>query len=88
MQVAAPEERESLAPEQAKKRDELQLRTKELAGKRDDYISDHIEAEGGAEDSLDHKLFRILSRQAEAKGMTYEAPAIALPVSCAPVFPY
>lgn len=75
LQAVAPEERKSVVMKQANKRSELQQKIKELSGKRDGYIADKVEAEGGAEESLDHKLYRTFRRQAAAKGMVYEEAA-------------
>ncbi len=73
LQAAAPAERKSIVMKQAKKRSELQAQIKELADKRDAFITDKVEAEGGAEESLDNMLYRSVRAQAAAKGLTYEA---------------
>ena len=73
LQALAPEERKATVLKQAKKRSELQAQIKELAGKRDTFIADKVEADGGAEESLDNKLYRSVRAQAAAKGLTYEA---------------
>lgn len=72
LQAAAPEERKTIVASHAKKRSELHAQIKELAGKRDAFIADRVEADGGAEDSLDNKLYRSVRSQAAAKGLTYE----------------
>lgn len=76
LQMLAPEERKAEVMRQAEKRSELQERIKDLAGKRDAYITDKVEAEGGADDSLDHKLYETVRAQAAAKGMVYEAAPV------------
>ena len=45
---------------------------RELASARDDFIQKKLDEEGGAEDSLDQKLYETISRQAEAAGLAYE----------------
>jgi len=72
LQILAPEERKSVVMAQASRRHALQKKIKDLTGKRDDYIAHEIEAEGGAEESLDNKLYSTLRRQAAAKGMVLE----------------
>ena len=62
-----------MVKEKAAKRDELQAQIKDLAQKRDGYIAEQIEAEGGAEESLDHKLYRTVRKQAAGAGLSYEA---------------
>ncbi len=73
LQALAPEERKATVMKQAKKRSELQAQIKELADKRDTFIADKVEADGGAEESLDNKLYRSVRAQAAAKGLTYDA---------------
>jgi hypothetical protein len=73
LQAVAPQERKSVVLKQAEKRNELQEQIEVLAGKRDAYIADEVEAEGGAEDSLDHKIYSTVRRQAATMGLTYEA---------------
>ncbi len=73
LQAVAPEERESVVKKQAAKRSELTQLITELAGKRDAYIADKVEADGGAEGSLDNKLYETVRAQGAAKGMSYKA---------------
>ena len=73
LQALAPEDREEVVKEKAAKRSELESQIKDLAQKRDGYIADQIEAEGGAEESLDHKLYRTVRKQAAEVGLSYEA---------------
>ena len=75
LQALAPADREAVVKEQAAKRSELQAQIKDLAQKRDSYITDKVEAEGGAEESLDHKLYRTIRKQASGAGLSYEAEA-------------
>jgi len=73
LQAVAPQERKSVVLKAAENRSELQEKMEVLAGKRDAYLADQVEAEGGAEDSLDHKIYSTVRRQAAAMGLTYEA---------------
>ena len=73
LQALAPEDREAVVKEQAAKRTELEAQIKDLAQKRDGYIAKQIEAEGGAEESLDHKLYRTVRQQAAEVGLSYDA---------------
>ncbi|MCZ6774447.1 MAG: VWA domain-containing protein [Proteobacteria bacterium] len=75
LQALAPEERKSVVMEQAAMRSELEGQIKELAKKRDSFIAEKVEADGGAEDSLDHKIYRTVKRQAAAVGLSYEEAA-------------
>ena len=75
LQALAPADREAVVKERAAKRSELQAQIKDLAQKRDSYITDKVEAEGGAEESLDHKLYRTIRKQAAGAGLSYEAEA-------------
>ena len=75
LQALAPEERESVVMKQAAARGELEGQIKELAEKRGSYITEKIEADGGAKDSLDDKLYRTVKRQAASVGLSYEEAA-------------
>ena len=57
------------------RREALGRQIKELAQERDNYLRAQVEAEGGAKDSLDQKLFDAVREQAASKGMRYHAPA-------------
>ncbi|MGR9091549.1 MAG: hypothetical protein ACU85U_13310 [Gammaproteobacteria bacterium] len=45
----------------------------DLAEARDAFIDEKIEATGGAEASLDHKLYAIVKEQGAAVGLSYDA---------------
>ena len=72
MQAMAPEEQSMLIAETAKKRDNLQRQLKDLGAQRARYLDDKVKEAGGAEASLDHKIYDALREQAEKKGIKYE----------------
>ena len=69
----APAEAMSVIAEQAERRDALQQEIRELSESRNRYIKEKIDAEGGADDSLDEKIYRAVKDQAASVGITYEA---------------
>ena len=75
LQPMAPAEQQAAIAELAEKRSDLQARIQKLAGERKAYLDEKVDAEGGADDSLDRKLFDTVSRQAEAVGLTYAEDA-------------
>jgi Mg-chelatase subunit ChlD len=77
MQPLAPAEREALIAETAKHRDALQREIRDLARQRSQFISKKVEALGGTEDSLDHKIYSAVREHAGKTGLLYEAAAPA-----------
>ena len=77
MQAMAPAEVKAEIAKKAEQRQELQQKIDDLAEARSAYLRDKVEAEGGAEDSLDAKLYRSIKEQAAGSGMRYEAAAPA-----------
>lgn len=83
-QAALPEPLRALAPsEQAAKVEQLdsarramRQRMVELSKKRDAYLKDKVEKQGGARDSLDRGLFDAVRKQAGKAGLLYEADAL------------
>jgi len=73
LQAMAPAEQREAISEQAKRRDELQQEIKKLSASRSQFIKEKVEAEGGAEDSLDEKIYRAVKDQAAGVGLTYES---------------
>jgi hypothetical protein len=69
MQPLAPAEREALIAEMAKHRNPLQREIRDLARQRSRFISKKVEALGGTEDSLDHKIYSAVREQAGKKGL-------------------
>ena len=76
MQAMAPAEQRAFVKETADRRAELAGQIEQLARQRADYLKKKVEAAGGAEDSLDHKIYSAVREQAEGKGIVLEdAPA-------------
>ena len=73
LQAMAPEEQMEVITEQAKRRVQLQLEIRELSTSRSDFIKEKIAAEGGADDSLDEKIYRAVKDQAASVGLTYDS---------------
>ncbi len=73
MQAMAPAERQTVIKEKAEQRKALQAQIKSLAQKRSSYLKEKVEAEGGAKDSLDEKIYSAVREQALEKGLRYEA---------------
>lgn len=71
-----PAEQRETVERLAKERADVATRIRGLAEKRDAYIRDRIAEAGGAEDSLDQKIYSTVSRQAGAAGLEYgEGPS-------------
>ena len=68
----SPEEQHAHVAQLADERAELQGRMRELAESREDYIRQKVEEDGGAEDSLDQKLYEAIADQARIVGLDYE----------------
>ncbi len=73
MQAMAPAERKAVIVEKAQKRKALQAQIQAMAEKRSSYLKEKVEAEGGARDSLDEKIYSAVREQAASKGLSYEA---------------
>ena len=73
LQALAPAEQMEVITEQAKRRDQLNQEIKKLSESRSRYIKEKVEAEGGAEDSLDEKIYRAVKDQAASVGLTYDS---------------
>jgi hypothetical protein len=65
------EEQRAMIAQVAGERRELEQEVQELARKRDLYITEKVEADGGAKDSLDHQLYEAVSAQAAKAGLEY-----------------
>lgn len=68
-----PEAREKVLRSRASRRDELKREIDRLAAQRAAYLEDQVKARGGADDSLDVKLYGAVREQAAKKGILYEA---------------
>ena len=75
MQGMGPKEKQALVAKKSRDRVELQEQIKTLAAKRSDYLKQKVEETGGAEKSLDHKIYRAVREQAAVKGLRYEHDA-------------
>jgi Mg-chelatase subunit ChlD len=73
LQALAPAEQMEVIGEQAKRRDELQQEIRQLSASRSDFIKQKIKADGGAENSLDEKIYRAVKEQAASIGLTYDS---------------
>ena len=59
--------------EHAHRRDVLRQEIRKLSESRDRYIEEKVEAEGGADDSLDEKIYRAVKGQAASVGLSYDS---------------
>ena len=73
LQALAPEEQQVVIETEAKRRADLQKQIRALSELRKTYILERVIAEGGAEDSLDEKIYRAVKDQAADAGLSYEA---------------
>lgn len=73
LQSMAPSEQKEIIAEQAQRRKDLEQEIKKLSESRSRYINKRIEATGGADDSLDEKIYRTVKRQAASVGLTYDS---------------
>ena len=68
----APAEAMAVIKEQAQRRDQLKQEINKLSESRNRFIRQKVEAEGGADDSLDEKIYRAVKDQAASVGLTYD----------------
>ena len=73
LQAMAPAARQAVIVEKAEQRQALQAQIKAMAQKRSSYLKERVEAEGGAKDSLDEKIYSAVREQAASKGLRYES---------------
>ena len=71
MQPMEPAEREAHVTRLAEQRADIQQRISELADERSEYLAKKVEEAGGLDDSLDQKLYDVVSRQAAEAGLEY-----------------
>ena len=67
-----PARRIEVIREKAEQRREIQQEIEELSESRQLYILEQLEAEGGAGDSLDEKIYRAVKDQAAEVGLSYD----------------
>jgi len=73
MQALAPAEQMEVINEQARRRGQLKQEIDKLSASRSNFIKERLAAEGGAEDSLDEKIYRAVKDQAASIGLTYDS---------------
>lgn len=71
LQAMAPAEQEETVLRYAEERAELRRQIGELAKQREEYLGKKVAESGGAEDSLDHKIFEAVRDQAGDVGLVY-----------------
>jgi Mg-chelatase subunit ChlD len=72
LQALAPAEQMEIIQQNAERRDTIQREIEALADSRDQYIREQVEAEGGAGESLDDKIYRAVRDQAATVGLSYD----------------
>ncbi len=72
LQMMAPAEAFVVIEAQAEKREQLKQEIKELSESRHRYIEERVDADGGAENSLDEMIYRAVKNQAASVGLSYE----------------
>lgn len=68
----APEAQADYVQRLAEERKKVKSRMQELAEARDDFLREKVEEAGGAESSLDQKLYDTISRQSVTAGLEYD----------------
>ncbi len=76
MQTMAPEKQQAVIAETAQRRNELKRQIKELTEQRSGFLKKKVKELGGAEESLDYKVYSAVREQAGGKGLRYEAEAL------------
>ncbi|AGA90899.1 hypothetical protein Thimo_2149 [Thioflavicoccus mobilis 8321] len=66
------EAQRAVIAEKAQQRKALKDEIQELTRQRAEYLEVQVEAKGGVEDSLDHKIFSTVREQASEKGLKYD----------------
>ena len=77
MQPLSTAEQKALIAETAERRETLKRQMNDLADQRAAYLREKVEESGGAEDSLDHGIYRAVREQAAGAGLRYKADAPA-----------
>lgn len=73
LQGLAKQDQKRVLAELAERRAALRQRIEDAAQARTDYLRQRIDAAGGAEESLDHKLYDVVRKQAASSGLNYSA---------------
>jgi Mg-chelatase subunit ChlD len=77
LQDMAPEDRQAVIAATGERRKALSEEIQALAVQRDTYLKQQVAEQGGAKDSLDHKLYGAIREQAGAKGLRYDGDSPA-----------
>lgn len=77
LQAMAAPAAKALVMEKAEQRQKLQTEIRRLSQQRSDFLKKKVEESGGAEASLDDRLYGAVREQAAAKGLKYDAAAPA-----------
>jgi len=78
MQNTTAEEKQRILKLSYDKRAKLKNKIKALSAKRSEYIRNKMDESGGAENSLNEKIFSSIKKQAEEKGIVYLSDEAAL----------
>ena len=71
LRAMAPAEQQAAIARTATERTSLRQRIDGLAAQRDNFIAGKVEEAGGADDSLDQKIYELVRDQAAPKGLDY-----------------
>lgn len=77
LQGLSETEQRRIVAEHAERRADLQRQINETAAQRGAYLRERVAEAGGAEDSLDRKLFDTVREQTHASGLRFDADALA-----------
>ena len=72
LQALAPDEARAVIEEKAQQRERLQRQIRSLSESRERFIQERLDAEGGADDSLDEQIYRTVREQATGAGLRYD----------------
>lgn len=73
IQAMAPAKQMEIITEQAQRREQLKQEIRELSESRNRFIKEKVAAEGGADDTLEEKIYRAVKDQAASVGLTYDS---------------
>ena len=77
IQAMTPMEQSALLEEKAAQRKSLKKQIVVLTDKRKAYLKEEVEKMGGSKESLDHKIYSAVRKQAREKGVLYERDEVA-----------
>jgi hypothetical protein len=76
MQAMSPIEQSAFIAEEKEQRDVIEKNLKVLAKKRENYLREKVDADGGAKDSFDATLYDSITTQAKEKGLVYNEGSV------------